>query len=96
MLRGPVAQDIQTGYRAMRRERQPMSHRPRCPGTTGCSLTAANSEEPLMSMSAEPATSRPCAGIDWSNNDHAVCIIGESGTSWTDSSSPTTPLAYGA
>ncbi len=31
-------------------------------------------------QSAErPATDRPCAGIDWANSDHAVCILGPDG-----------------
>lgn len=32
-----------------------------------------------MSMTLEASPDRPCAGIDWSNTDHAVCILDHDG-----------------
>jgi transposase len=32
-----------------------------------------------MSVTTETSPARPCAGLDWSNSDHAVCILGEGG-----------------
>ncbi len=32
-----------------------------------------------MSVPTDPCSARVCAGLDWSNSDHAVCIVGDDG-----------------
>src|SRR3954453_18876946 len=38
-----------------------------------------NSKEHTVSVSQQPTSSRPTAGIDWASQDHAVAIVGGDG-----------------
>ena len=78
-MRGPVAQDAQTGNRAVRR-RAPISERPAAGSRDHRVFShCSNSEVTTMSVNPEAAPTRVCAGLDWAKDDHVVCVIGPDG-----------------
>ncbi len=67
-----MAQDSQTGYRAVRR-RAPISERPAAGSRDPRVFShCANSEVTSMSVIHEGVSARVCAGLDWAKDDHVV------------------------